>query len=283
MAGKQDKPETPMDKGFGLILQVDLAERGGFEPPIQFDPYSGLANRRFRPLSHLSGRHRVPYQIARSGVNTNDSLGVRREAMPAGPTSSTRTSLRSRRGRDRQSTASRVGCHRVKTMSRIREKYSRVGRNLMLNLSVGRIAIYNGKLRKYQFCMLAIMRASLTLTALVPLSLLMTGLGPWEGWRPSMGSVIPRFEPHPLLPNGHWQTIGGHFLPGKGSKLKSHSVDIALPDGDRLRVEDSAPAGLVIRRSVGGAGSWVSRLGAVSLHGEVGDSAGRPGCPGWFG
>ncbi len=32
----------------------DLAERGGFEPPIRFNPYNGLANRRFRPLSHLS-------------------------------------------------------------------------------------------------------------------------------------------------------------------------------------------------------------------------------------
>ena len=31
-----------------------LAERGGFEPPIGFNPYNGLANRRFRPLSHLS-------------------------------------------------------------------------------------------------------------------------------------------------------------------------------------------------------------------------------------
>ena len=33
-----------------------LAERGGFEPPIRFYSYNGLANRRFRPLSHLSNR-----------------------------------------------------------------------------------------------------------------------------------------------------------------------------------------------------------------------------------
>ena len=26
--------------------------RGGFEPPVRFYPYNGLANRRFRPLSH---------------------------------------------------------------------------------------------------------------------------------------------------------------------------------------------------------------------------------------
>jgi hypothetical protein len=39
-----------------------LAERGGFEPPVRFYPYNGLANRRFRPLSHLSKlpTHRLP-------------------------------------------------------------------------------------------------------------------------------------------------------------------------------------------------------------------------------
>ena len=31
-----------------------MAERGGFEPPVRYDPYDGLANRCFRPLSHLS-------------------------------------------------------------------------------------------------------------------------------------------------------------------------------------------------------------------------------------
>ena len=35
-------------------LRRKLAERGGFEPPVQCYPYNGLANRRFRPLSHLS-------------------------------------------------------------------------------------------------------------------------------------------------------------------------------------------------------------------------------------
>lgn len=33
---------------------TDEAERTGFEPAVRFDPYIGLANRRFRPLSHLS-------------------------------------------------------------------------------------------------------------------------------------------------------------------------------------------------------------------------------------
>src|SRR6266404_9927930 len=37
-----------------LMEEYRLAERGGFEPPVRFNPYNGLANRRFRPLSHLS-------------------------------------------------------------------------------------------------------------------------------------------------------------------------------------------------------------------------------------
>ncbi len=36
---------------------VKLAERGGFEPPVRFNPYNGLANRRIRPLCHLSYKH----------------------------------------------------------------------------------------------------------------------------------------------------------------------------------------------------------------------------------
>src|SRR5439155_24322783 len=40
-----------------------VAERGGFEPPIRFNPYNGLANRRLQPLGHLSiGNlfHKIP-------------------------------------------------------------------------------------------------------------------------------------------------------------------------------------------------------------------------------
>jgi hypothetical protein len=37
----------------GLVF---LAERRGFEPPVEVSPYDGLANRCFRPLSHLSAR-----------------------------------------------------------------------------------------------------------------------------------------------------------------------------------------------------------------------------------
>ena len=31
-----------------------MAERGGFEPPVRYNPYDGLANRSLRPLRHLS-------------------------------------------------------------------------------------------------------------------------------------------------------------------------------------------------------------------------------------
>ena len=49
--------------GLNPLYQVILAERGGFEPPERFNPFNGLANRRFRPLSHLSTPHfRQPAQ-----------------------------------------------------------------------------------------------------------------------------------------------------------------------------------------------------------------------------
>ena len=41
-----------------------MAERAGFEPAVEFDPYDGLANRSFRPLRHLSAEkpyHYTPY------------------------------------------------------------------------------------------------------------------------------------------------------------------------------------------------------------------------------
>src|SRR5262245_1605510 len=40
---------------FTEIVNKHSAERTGFEPAEGFDPFTDLANRRFRPLSHLSG------------------------------------------------------------------------------------------------------------------------------------------------------------------------------------------------------------------------------------
>jgi hypothetical protein len=45
-----------------------MAERGGFEPPVQFYPYNGLANRRFRPLSHLSIGFRIYRRIGKIAI-----------------------------------------------------------------------------------------------------------------------------------------------------------------------------------------------------------------------
>ena len=47
--------------GFGIskftpkkFERCKLAEWRGFEPPIRYDPYNGLANRRLQPLGHHS-------------------------------------------------------------------------------------------------------------------------------------------------------------------------------------------------------------------------------------
>ena len=50
-------PESELRKKFPKPEAWHLqAERTGFEPAVGFDPYTDLANRRFRPLSHLSNR-----------------------------------------------------------------------------------------------------------------------------------------------------------------------------------------------------------------------------------
>ena len=57
MAAREGESQTVVADGFGRnpsATDGNRAERGGFEPPIPFDRYNGLANRRFRPLSHLS-------------------------------------------------------------------------------------------------------------------------------------------------------------------------------------------------------------------------------------
>ncbi len=63
--GRSGPGVSPVGFGFGshrrdarattrLMERIEVAERGGFEPPIQFNPYIGLANRRLQPLGHLS-------------------------------------------------------------------------------------------------------------------------------------------------------------------------------------------------------------------------------------
>ena len=70
------------------ILSVKMAERGGFEPPVEFDPYDGLANRSFRPLRHLSATvQNVFYTILRFRVKSRRILKKNkktgREGMPS--------------------------------------------------------------------------------------------------------------------------------------------------------------------------------------------------------
>ena len=43
------------------------AERVGFEPTVQFNPYDDLANRSFRPLRHLS----FPYYLREAKIKIN--------------------------------------------------------------------------------------------------------------------------------------------------------------------------------------------------------------------
>ena len=54
---------------------------------------------------------------------------------------------------------------------------------------------------------------------------------------------IPLFEPHPLLWNGHLQTIVARYLPGPRVRLPSVYHEIDMPCGTRLSAVQSIPAG----------------------------------------
>jgi predicted alpha/beta-fold hydrolase len=69
----------------------------------------------------------------------------------------------------------------------------------------------------------------------------------------------PAFEPHPWLRSRHAQTIVGRYWPLALWDLPATHHEIALPDGDRLLVLESIPAG------------WESpRPSAVLVHGLAG-------------
>jgi uncharacterized protein len=51
-----------------------------------------------------------------------------------------------------------------------------------------------------------------------------------------------RFRPLPLLRNAHLQTFFGNLLPGPSLPVAASVHQVALPDGDRLMIYDSAPA-----------------------------------------
>ena len=60
-----------------------MAERGGFEPPVEFDPYDGLANRSFRPLRHLSAYIPELYSIIRVLQPENTVFFQKKSHFPA--------------------------------------------------------------------------------------------------------------------------------------------------------------------------------------------------------
>lgn len=59
------------------------------------------------------------------------------------------------------------------------------------------------------------------------------------------GAGVPEFVPHPLLRNGHLQTILGSYVFGPRVKLdsQSHEIELDGAGGDRLVVLESVPAG----------------------------------------
>jgi len=53
---------------------------------------------------------------------------------------------------------------------------------------------------------------------------------------------FPPFEPHPLLSNGHLQTLAGYYLKGRPIRLNSQRFDLEPPDGGHLVVFEDRPA-----------------------------------------
>jgi uncharacterized protein len=79
-------------------------------------------------------------------------------------------------------------------------------------------------------------------------------------YQPNQYSVPP-FEPHPWFRGKHGQTILGRYWGSLVLPIPATRAEIALPDGDRLVVLDSAPR------------AWKApRAAAVIVHGLAGDS-----------
>jgi uncharacterized protein len=53
---------------------------------------------------------------------------------------------------------------------------------------------------------------------------------------------IPDFKPHPLLHNGHAQTLAGVYLPGGRFVERAVKRCVSLPDGDTVVLHDDRPA-----------------------------------------
>jgi hypothetical protein len=53
---------------------------------------------------------------------------------------------------------------------------------------------------------------------------------------------LPSFRPHPLLRNGHLQTLAGVFLPGPLPDYSAAQHRVTLDDGDQIILHDDCPA-----------------------------------------
>src|SRR6476661_11162811 len=70
---------------------------------------------------------------------------------------------------------------------------------------------------------------------------------------------VPEFEPHPLLRDGHLQTIAARYLPGPAVRLPATRHVLEVDQGDRLSVLETIPA------------AWTAGSpGAVLVHGLAG-------------
>lgn len=64
---------------------------------------------------------------------------------------------------------------------------------------------------------------------------------------PTLDVPVPptaaRFHPHPLLRNGHLQTLAGFYLPNRGIVESASRHHVLLADGDQIVLHDDRPAG----------------------------------------
>ena len=58
-----------------------------------------------------------------------------------------------------------------------------------------------------------------------------------------MSLNFPTFRPHPLIYNGHLQTVMGCYLPWRRVAYRAVHRHVTLPDGDRIVLHDDCPSG----------------------------------------
>lgn len=75
---RQSPPEKLIQKKISTDYRKGkMAERGGFEPPIPFKGYTGLANQRLQPLGHLSNIPQKNREFGASGSSRKVEIDPR--------------------------------------------------------------------------------------------------------------------------------------------------------------------------------------------------------------